>query len=56
VRDIQRMDLSGLQSAKPIEAALLVLEQADFVRREREATGGRPSTIYMVNPKLWGQK
>ena len=56
VRDIQRMDLSGLQSAKPIEAALTVLEQADFVRRDSEVTGGRPSTFYMVNPKLWGQK
>lgn len=56
VRDIQRMDLSGLQSAKPIEAALTVLEQADFVRREREVTGGCPSTFYMVNPKLWAQK
>ncbi|WP_321363162.1 YfjI family protein [uncultured Celeribacter sp.] len=51
-RDIQRRELSGLQTAKALDAAFRVLEQADWVRRETEATGGRPRVAYIVNPKL----
>lgn len=56
VRDIQRRDLGGLQSAKQIEAALVVLEQGDWLRKGMEETGGRPRAFYVVNPKLWGAK
>ncbi|MDO6588537.1 DUF3987 domain-containing protein, partial [Salipiger sp. 1_MG-2023] len=50
-RDIQRRGLSGLQLAKAVQAALDVLEQADWVMRSREETGGKPRVIYLVNPK-----
>lgn len=52
-RDIQRRELSGLQTAKHVEAATAVLEQADWLRRIVEETGGRPRTIYLVNPRIW---
>ncbi|WP_223865908.1 YfjI family protein [Salipiger aestuarii] len=50
-RDIQRRGLAGLQLAKPVGAALDVLEQADWLMRYREDTGGKPKTTYAVNPK-----
>jgi hypothetical protein len=53
VRDIQNRNLSGIQSAKQVKEALCVLEQADWVRRSAESSGGRPSVNYTVNPKLW---
>ena len=53
VRDIQHRGLSGMQSAKPIEEAFSILEQADWVRRSIETTGGRSSLSYIVNPRLW---
>lgn len=53
IREIQRREIGGLQTAKQIEAAFGVLEQADWVRRERQASGGRPRTKFHVNPKLW---
>ena len=56
VREIQRRELSGLQTSKTISAALRVLEEADWLRQEREESGGRPRTIYVVNPKLWVTK
>lgn len=56
VRDIQRRELGGLQTAKQIEAALTILEQGDWLRRSMEETGGRPRAFFLVNPKLWGVK
>lgn len=56
VRDIQHRELSGLQTAKLIEAAFHTLEQGDWVRRISEATGGRPRIFYIVNPNIWGAK
>lgn len=53
VRDIQRRELGGLQTAKKIEAAASALEQADWLRRVVEETGGRPRTFYVVNPRIW---
>lgn len=53
IRNIQRLDLAGMQTAKLIEAAFKVLEQADWVRRDTESTAGRPRVFYVVNPKLW---
>lgn len=55
-REIQRRELSGLQSAKVIEAALSVLEEADWLRRMTEETKGRPRRFFVVNPKLWRAK
>ncbi len=56
VREIQRRELGGLQTAKQVETALGVLEEADWLRHERQETGGRPRTLYVANPKLWGVK
>ena len=50
-RDIQRRALTGLQLAKAVQAALDVLEQADWVMRFREETGGKPRVVYLVNPR-----
>ncbi|MBU2962098.1 DUF3987 domain-containing protein [Citreicella sp. C3M06] len=50
-RDIQRRGLAGLQLAKAVQAALDVLEQADWVMRFREETGGKPRVVYVVNPR-----
>lgn len=52
IRDVQHRELSGLQTAKQIEAAFFSLEQADWVRRSTEGTGGRPRVFYIVNPRL----
>lgn len=55
-REIQRRELSGLQSAKVIEAALSVLEEAEWVRRMTEETKGRPRRFFAVNPRIGRQK
>ncbi|RAK15009.1 uncharacterized protein DUF3987, partial [Salipiger aestuarii] len=47
-RDIQRRGLAGLQLANAVQAALDVLEQADWVMRFREETGGKPRVVYAV--------
>ncbi|MEI4473353.1 YfjI family protein [Frigidibacter sp. MR17.24] len=52
-RDIQRRNLSGLQTAKAVGAALGVLEQADWLAQFRQESGGRPRIIYGVNPRVW---
>lgn len=56
VREVQNRQMTGLQTAKHVEAAFFALEQGDWVRRVTEETGGRPRAFYVVNPKLWGQK
>lgn len=54
VRDFQRRELAGMQTAREVEAALRVLEDGDWLRREQQETRGRPRTLYLVNPKLGG--
>jgi putative DNA primase/helicase len=54
VREIQHRQLAGLQTARQVETALQALEQADWLRRHSEETGGRPRIVFTVNPKLWG--
>jgi len=56
VRDIQRRRLSGLQTTRGIRTALGILEQADWLVKRRENTGGRPREFYVANPKLWEQQ
>jgi len=51
-REIQKRKLANLGSAEDIKAALGVLEQADWVRRETAQTYGRPKTYWIVNPHL----
>jgi hypothetical protein len=52
VRDIARHQWSGLSSAPTVRAALDVLERAGWVRVVEEETGGRPTEILRLHPKL----
>jgi hypothetical protein len=54
VRDIQHRNRSGLGKSKQVIAALSVLIDADWLREIKTDTGGRPSVLYAVNPKLIG--
>jgi hypothetical protein len=51
-RDIYRRHWAGLSKREDIEAALLVLEDAAWVRREDRTPGkiGRPSALFHLNP------
>lgn len=50
-RDIQRKGWSGLRDKAAIAAGLEALTDADWVLANDVDTGGRPSTIYVPNPK-----
>lgn len=55
MRTVYRKKWAGLDSAERVEAALDLLEDAFWVRRvegELSQTGGRPSDIWMLNPKI----
>jgi putative DNA primase/helicase len=56
VRSIYDHDWSGLSSNKQVVEALDVLATAGWVRVERVETGGRPSEIVRLHPKLRGQR
>ena len=54
-REIQRRELSGLQTAKSIFSAISVLVDADWVAPmdpQTGITGGRPRKLFAVNPKV----
>ena len=53
VREIQRRKLADLGTAREIETALGVLEQADWIRPKVQATKGRPRRCWIVNPHLY---
>ena len=55
-RDIQNRNRSGLSTTQEVKSALAVLIEADWLREERETTGGRPSVTYIVNPLIGGAK
>jgi hypothetical protein len=48
--------LSGLTTAKQVQAALDVLEEGDCIQADPTvgAKGGRPSGDYLVNPRIFG--
>jgi hypothetical protein len=50
-RDIYRNCWSGLADAERVEAGLGVLVEHGRLRRVIQRTGGRPTTIYLVNPE-----
>jgi hypothetical protein len=56
VREIQRRELGGLQTAKVIKAAFEILEQADWLHCVMTKTEGRSRTFYAVNPNILGAK
>lgn len=51
-REIQRKGWSGLTEQARVQGALQVLVDHNHLARRTIETGGRPSTVYEVNPKL----
>jgi hypothetical protein len=51
--EIRGRKLDGLREAKDIDAALAVLVEANALSERVVPTGGRPKTIYDVNPAIW---
>jgi putative DNA primase/helicase len=56
VRDVYKNDWTGLGTPDQVRAALRLLEEYGWVRREKlkSESGGRPSEVYAVNPKIGG--
>lgn len=52
VRDIQNRGRSGLSTSAQVKAALAVLMDGGWVSKVRSETGGAPSVVFAVNPKL----
>jgi hypothetical protein len=53
VRDVYRNAWTGLATPDEARAALLLLEDAGWVRRSTApSTSGRPSEIYLLNPRI----
>ena len=50
-RDVYRKGWAGLGDAREVGEALELLDAYDWLRGDDVATGGRPSTVYVVNPK-----
>lgn len=50
-RDIQRKGWSGLKDKVRLATGLAALCDADWLAADNQQTGGRPSTVYTVNPK-----
>jgi hypothetical protein len=51
-RDIYHSGWSGLSSPDAVAGPLDLLEHRGWVRSRTRQTGGRPSTIYIVNPRI----
>ena len=51
-RDIYHKGWSGLTSAEEVAEPLALLEHLDWLRSRTHQTGGRPSTVYTVNPRM----
>ena len=55
-RQIKRLGRTGLTDDRDIDAALSMLVAADWIKvqaSQEKAGGGRPTTRYEVNPRLW---
>ena len=51
-RDIQRHDWSNLADKEQIAAGLDLLDDLDWIRGSKTTTGGRPKTVYTINPRV----
>lgn len=51
-RDIYRRGWSNLTDREQVSAALTLLQDYDWLQSERRNTGGRPSTIWWINPAV----
>lgn len=59
VRDVYQSDWRGLESPDAVRRALTILEDAGWVHLmpwQTKAAGGRPSELYMTNPRVWRTK
>lgn len=59
IRDIYLKGWNGLDSPERARIAVEVLEEMGWLRRAISETGpqgGRPSSRFIVNPKIWGDK
>ena len=52
VREIYRREWPGLMNAEKVYAGLEVLTQHQWVRIEQRETGGRPSEVLSIHPKI----
>jgi hypothetical protein len=52
-RDVYRQGWSGLTHREKVGSGLKLLEEYDWLASERVATGGRPSTVWYVNPAAY---
>ena len=52
IREIYRNCWSDLATKDDAEAAVELLEALDWIRAEMVATGGKPKTVYRINPRL----
>ncbi|WP_296707184.1 DUF3987 domain-containing protein [Rhodoblastus sp.] len=50
LRDVMRKGWSGLSDHDQIDAALGLLEDHGWIAQKTVRTGGRPSTVYSINP------
>ena len=55
-REVQRLDMAGLQSSSTIAPAFAVLAEADWIALTSAPTGGRPKKMYAVNPRIGEKK
>jgi putative DNA primase/helicase len=59
VRDVYQNDWRALATLDAVHRALAIVEDAGWVRLallENKTTGGRPSELYAINPKVWRAK
>jgi hypothetical protein len=52
VRDIHRREWTGLSSSEQVKKGLNALEAINWLRVVKQNTGGRPSEIILLNPKI----
>ncbi len=50
-RDVYRKQWAGLSERDTVREGLALLEDHDYLATRKEATGGAPSTVYLVNPR-----
>jgi len=59
LRDVYQNDWRALETPDAVRSALTILENAGWVRPlllETKPTGGRPSELYAINPRVWKGK
>jgi hypothetical protein len=52
IRDIHRKEWTGLSSPEQVKKGLTALEDCNWLRVVKQDTGGRPTEVIQLNPKL----